>query len=160
MAVEAGLFLDEIASKVYLSYRGSEFKRPEQTLVERLKKSKVEVLFNTDVQKFTGSQLLEKAFLKNNATGEERVLDVQGCFVEVGVRALTAVAEKLGCELKPSGTIKVDRETMKTSVAGVYAAGDVTGGFKQFVTCAGDGAKAAVAAYNYIRGTEVETVWH
>ena len=158
-AVDAAVYLADLCTEVYLSYRGDKFNRPEPVLVQRLEKSKVKVLFNTDVLAVQGTEKVSGVKLKNNKDGTEQVVEVDGVFVEIGSVPATELAKSLGCEIKGNYIHLADRDDPVTNVPGVYAAGDVTGGIKQFVTGAGDGCRAAIRAYNYIRGAEVSETW-
>ena len=79
-----------------------------------------------------------------------RRLDVEGVFVQVGLVPSTAWLRGTGVELSPQGEVIVDARG-QTSVAGIFAAGDMTTApFKQIVCAAGDGAKAALGAFDYL----------
>ena len=144
-ALTAALLLAQFAKKVYILYRRDKFTRPDQTWVEQVEKNdKIEVMFNTKVEKLIGENVLEKVEII--VEGEKRELDLNGLFIEIGSAPNTELAQKLGIELE--GTeIKVDKD-QKTNVEGVFAAGDVTNGpFKQIVTANAEGAIAAYTAY-------------
>ena len=94
-----------------------------------------------DSQKVTGIRV------KNRTTEEEREIELDGIFVQIGLAPNTqAFAEEL--ELSPHREIQVDR-TCRTSVPGVYGAGDCTDvPYKQIVVAIGEGAKAALSAFD------------
>jgi thioredoxin reductase (NADPH) len=77
-------------------------------------------------------------------------LKVDGVFVEMGMEPNTELAEGLGLELTKGGFIKVNRLNQETSMPGVFAAGDVTGGRMQVATAVGSGASAAISAMQYL----------
>jgi thioredoxin reductase (NADPH) len=79
-----------------------------------------------------------------------RSLKVNGVFVEMGMEPNTELAKGLGLELTQGGYIKVNRLNQETSMPGVYAAGDVTGGRMQVATAVGSGASAAISAMQYL----------
>jgi thioredoxin reductase (NADPH) len=79
-----------------------------------------------------------------------RSLKVNGVFVEMGMEPNTELAKGLGLELTQGGYIKVNRLNQETSMPGVYAAGDVTGGRMQVATAVGSGASAAISALQYL----------
>jgi len=85
------------------------------------------------------------------ARGRVRTLDVDGVFVEMGVSPNVELAADLGVELTKGGFIKVNRLTQETSVPGVFAAGDVTGGRMQVTTAVGAATSAAISAMRYIQ---------
>jgi thioredoxin reductase (NADPH) len=69
-----------------------------------------------------------------------------GVFVSIGYVPTNDLAEKIGVQLTPEGYIQHDSRH-RTSLPGIYSAGDVEGGFKQIVTAAGQGAEAAISIY-------------
>jgi thioredoxin reductase (NADPH) len=150
-AATAALFMTGYASKVYLVHRRGEL-RAEPILQEKVfSNAKIEVLFNKVIDAVEGDEFVKKATLKDVKTGETLGLNVDGVFVEVGGVPINILASKLGVELNDNGYVKVDKE-QKTSVEGVFAAGDVTDHpLKQVVTAAAGGAMAAMAAYKYVK---------
>ncbi|MDM7934756.1 MAG: NAD(P)/FAD-dependent oxidoreductase [Methanothrix sp.] len=82
--------------------------------------------------------------------GVPRSMKVDGVFVEMGMRPNTGLAEALGLELTERGYVRVNRLTQETSMPGVFAAGDVTGGRMQVATAVGSGASAAISALQYL----------
>jgi thioredoxin reductase (NADPH) len=82
---------------------------------------------------------------------KERLIETDGVFIEIGATPFTDVVKPLGVRLDCDGFIETDR-AMKTSVEGVFAAGDNTNNFlKQMITAAGEGAIAAKSAYEFLR---------
>jgi len=146
--LEAALEMDGIASKVYL-ISGSEWKG-DQILQDKVAANKgIEALkFHKPVE-IHGNQQVEGLTLQNTRTNETRRLEVKGVFIEVGLFPNTDFALDL-LETNRRGEIKVDNEG-DTGVRGIFAAGDVTDKRdKQIVIAAGDGARAALTAFNYI----------
>ena len=145
-AVTAAILLAKFATKVYIIYRKDKFTKAEPTWVEELEKeSKIETLFNSEVVGIIGEDKLESIKLKN---GKELKLD--GFFIEVGSEPNLKLAEQLGLELEGK-FISVDKN-QKTSVEGVFAAGDITNNpLKQTVTACAQGATASYTAYNEIQ---------
>ncbi len=84
--------------------------------------------------------------LKNVADGTERELETDAVFVAIGLNPNTELAEQLGLTLDANGYIQTDR-AKRTSIPRVYAAGDVTGGAQQIANAVGDGATAALSAF-------------
>ena len=153
-AVEGALLAAQHADEVRLIYRGSEFVRPAAVLLERLgAEPRVEVLLNTEVVELVGEESGLRAIRVSGADGDQRVIDIDGLFVEIGADPRTAIAETLGVELNPATReVHVDR-MMRTDVEGIFAAGDLTDGsgpLKQTVTAAAQGAVAALSAYQYV----------
>ena len=145
-AAVSALALADIAKKVYVFYRGGPL-RCEEINSKRLKENKkVEILYDVIPKEIKGTDKVESLVLKD---GKEIKLDA--IFVEIGALAHTDFANNLKLKLDSENYIFVDDE-MKSSVPGVFAAGDVTNSkTKQVVTAAAQGAIAAKSAYEYMK---------
>jgi alkyl hydroperoxide reductase subunit F len=143
---QAALELSEIAVKVYLVIRG-EF-RADPVLIDKLNtKENVSVLKGHSVQGIYGGQMVEKIVVIDESQSKE--LMVQGVFVEIGLDPNSEFANGT-TKLNQYDEIVTDCRA-KTSQLGLFAAGDVTNGpDKQIIIAAGDGAKAALSAYEYL----------
>lgn len=146
-------FLGEYAEKIYLIIRGKEV-TAEPVNLDQMKKlgGKVEVLPETEVRELIGEKKLEKLVLSREHEGSKE-LAVDAMFVEIGFDPDRTFADQLGIALDEKGYLKADN-MMKTSVPGVFAAGDATNhfdGFKQDITASALGAVAATSAYEYHR---------
>ncbi len=150
-AVVTALYVAELASEVKLSHRRGVL-RAEEALVKALKsKRNVEILWNTEVKEIEGEKVVGKALLFDNKTGKTKELEVDGVFIQVGEAPNSQLAKKAGVNVDRKGYIIVDTR-QHTSIAGVYAAGDVTNHpVKQVGTAVGQGITAALEAYGYIR---------
>ncbi len=150
-AVDEALTLTEYAGKVFLFHRRDEL-RAQQVSQERLLGNlKIEVLWNTVVETVLGEDAVSGVRARNVVTNLESVIDLTGLFVYVGLEPNSQMVSKL-VKLDRSGHIPVNL-SMETSVPGLYAAGDLRQhSVSQLITSAGDGATAAIAAFNYIRG--------
>ena len=148
-AAKAALYLSDICEKVYVVYRKHEM-RCEPIVLERIKeRDNIDVVYRSVPTEIVGSNKVES--LKIDSEGKESVLDVDGVFIEVGATPATEVVKNLG--LKVEGGYVVTGKDGRTSVDGVFAAGDVTDNFlKQVVTAAGEGAVAAKGVYEYLMG--------
>jgi thioredoxin reductase (NADPH) len=144
-AVTEALHLHNIGVEVTLAHRREKL-RAQERLLETLRQSGIPVLFNTEVAEISGEAKVEAVRIKNSETGEESTLPVAGVFIAIGFTPAVELALSLGAELTPDGYIKKD-ERHRTTVPGVYSAGDVEGGFKQIVTAAGQGSEAALAIF-------------
>ena len=144
-AVTEALHLHNIGVEVTMVHRREKLRAQERLLVT-LRQSGIPVLFNTEVAEILGGSKVEEVRLKNNQTGEESTLPVAGVFIAIGFAPAVELAQSLGAELTPDGYLKKD-ERHRTTVPGVYSAGDVEGGFKQIVTAAGQGSEAALAIF-------------
>jgi len=150
-AVITALYIAELASQVKLAHR-REVLRAEEAIVEALKnKRNVEILWNTEVKEIEGANVVGKALLFDNKTGETKDLEVDGVFIQVGEAPNSQPAKKAGVNVDGEDYIIVDMR-QRTNIAGVYAAGDVTNHpVKQIGTAVGQGITAALEAYGYIR---------
>ncbi|OGB74783.1 hypothetical protein A2810_00520 [candidate division Kazan bacterium RIFCSPHIGHO2_01_FULL_49_10] len=149
--VDAALLLSKIAQQVYLVHRRDEFKA-EQILVDRLKQSaNVKLILNSAIDTIYGNGLVSGIKIKDLTTDQVSDLAVQGVFVEIGYE-VTADFLPDGIKLNEAGEVIIDAFNY-TSCPGIFAAGDSTSvPYKQTVISAGEGAKAALSAYNYIQG--------
>ena len=152
-AFDAVLLLTKIAKKIYLVHRKSDF-RAEEVLIKRVKESdKVEFVLNATVEKISGGDFVES--ISVIAKDGEKTLDVEGVFVEIGSEVNSQFIKNL-VELNETKEIIIDNVN-QTTTTGIFAAGDATTvPFKQTVVSAGEGAKAALAAYNYVQGLEAD----
>jgi thioredoxin reductase (NADPH) len=149
-AIDA-LFMSELANKVFLVSEQREL-NIEGTLMDRLsKESKIEII-NGQVIKIIGTQVVKSIKLLEFFSQRELELDVKGVFVSLGGVPMTAIVKNAGLTVERTGCLTVDRQ-QKTSIEGVFAAGDCTCGGMQVVTAAGEGAMAAMRASAYVRKT-------
>jgi alkyl hydroperoxide reductase subunit F len=147
-ALEATIDLIKVATKVYLVSLTKLTGDP--ILIDKVSSSdKVEILTEYTTQKIVGERVVEGIEVRPLDKGEVRRLDVQGVFIEIGLLPNSdLVIDTLF--VNKIGEISVDREC-RTGMAGVFAAGDVTNvPYKQVIIAAGEGAKAALAAYDYL----------
>jgi thioredoxin reductase (NADPH) len=122
-----------------------------QDLKDIASKKNVQVLWNTEVREIKGEKLVNKVVLFDNKAGKTKELAVDAVFVQVGEAPNSQLAKESGVEVDEHGYIKIDI-FQRTSVPGVYAAGDVTNHpVKQVGTAVGQGITAALEAYGYIR---------
>jgi thioredoxin reductase (NADPH) len=149
-AVQESLYLTKFAKKVYLIHRRDKL-RATKILQERaLANDKIEIVWDSEVTGIEGGLMnVEKVALKNVKTNETGKLDVDGCFIWVGIEPNTEFVKE-AVKVDASGFIVTDMN-METSVPGVFAIGDVRNTpLRQIVTAAGDGAIAAFSAEHYI----------
>jgi thioredoxin-disulfide reductase len=152
---ETAIFLANIAKKIYILEYGEEVKAfaANQEIVK--KTGKAEIITNAALKEIMGDNFVNSVVYKDQKTGEEKELEVEGIFVEVGYQPATSYVKDL-VEFNERDEIKVEFETCQTKTAGLFAAGDLNvGTFKQIVTAAGEGSKVALAAYNYIKKKEI-----
>ena len=150
-AVDEALTLSEYAGRVLLFVRGGEF-RAQKVLQERVEaNSKIEVLWNTVVERVVGEDTVSAVAVRNASAGSEDQVDLSGLFVYVGLEPGSQLVSNL-VDLDNAGHIPVDI-FMRTSVPGLYAVGDIRQhSSSQLISAAGDGATAAIAAHSYVKG--------
>ena len=154
-ALEEAVYLTRMCKKVYLIHRRDGF-RAAPTTIEHVKSNpKIEILTPYIVQEIKGDiSGVTSVLVKNTQNNEVRELLVPGIFVFVGYDVNTQVLKQengsMLCECDEYGSIKVDL-SMRTSVEGLFAAGDVRiQAPKQVICAAGDGATAALQAISYL----------
>jgi thioredoxin reductase (NADPH) len=156
-AVEEALFLTNFAARVTVVHRRDSF-RAEKILQDRLfKNPKIDVIWDTALEAVLGGDNPLKVTgvaLKNLKTGQITERPIDGVFVAIGhVPATELVVGQL--KMKPSGYIETAPHSTATSVAGVFAAGDVTDDvYRQAVTAAGLGCMAALEAERFLAATQ------
>ena len=152
-AVEEAIYLTKFASKVTIIHRRDSLRAAKSIQEKAFANSKIAFKWNTTVESLSGDGYLQSMILKNVADGSRvRVSGRFGLFVFVGLKPNTAVFE--GLLDMERGFIVTDSE-MRTSVPGVFAAGDVrVKSLRQVVTAVSDGAIAAVAAEKYIESAD------
>ncbi|OAQ21424.1 thioredoxin-disulfide reductase [Thermosulfurimonas dismutans] len=148
-AVQEALFLTRFVKKIYLIHRRDQL-RATQILQERaFANSKIEFVWDSVVEEILGKEKVEGVRIKNCKTGEKSILEVGGVFIFIGIKPQTEWLTGV-VALDERGFIITDSE-MRTSVPGVFAAGDVRAkACRQIVTAAGDGATAAYSAETYL----------
>ncbi len=149
-AAEEALFLTKFATKVYLVHRRDKL-RAEKILQDRLKQnSKIEFIWNSEVTKFNGNDDLESIDLLNKQENKISSLKIDGVFIAIGHDPATQLF-KGQLKMDEGGYIITDPDSTKTSVEGVFAAGDVKDKiYRQAVTAAGMGCMAALEVEKYL----------
>ena len=148
---EAAIALTRWAKKIYILEYGEKVVADIQNQELAKKTGEVEIITNAALKEIKGDKFVNSIIYQNRKTGREEQLKVEGVFVEIGSQPASSFANGL-VEFNERGEIKVDFETFQTKTPGLFAAGDVNvGKYKQIVTAAGEGAKAALAAAEYIR---------
>ncbi|MBT6068365.1 FAD-dependent oxidoreductase [Candidatus Peregrinibacteria bacterium] len=158
-AFKESLFLAEHAEHVTIMYRrGEENLRPEPINAQRVEAHpKIDLMLNTVIKEIKGDEnVITELLIEDALTSETSTFEAQGVFVEIGGEARSALGIDLGCNLDGRKQIIIDRYS-RSSVPGVFAAGDVTDSeWKQGVICAAEGAAAAYAAYGYVNKKKLE----
>jgi len=157
-ALEAVSILRRYDNEVLVAHES----RRSDDFAEKLKELEVEFIQGVRVEEIRGRDFVEEVVLKDLKTGEEKILKVNGIFVELGYVTETDWIKGF-VEIDEKGEIIVD-ELGRTSREGVFAAGDVTDfPYKQAVIAAAQGAIAALSASNYLRRimgkSEIRSDW-
>jgi len=148
--LEAALDLTKYAEKIYVLEANGKIRGDEATQEQLRKTGQVEFQTGIEVQEIKGNKFVESLIYKDKNTGEIKELKVGGVFINIGQIPATDFLKGF-LELNQWGEIAIDPKTNQTSVPGVFAAGDATDvKYKQCIIAAGEGAKAALSAYEYI----------
>ena len=142
-AAQEALYLKNIGCNVKIVHRRDSL-RCEHRLEELLKEKGVEILWNSTIKEIKGDMAVNSVTLVRDGVEEEYETDA--VFVAIGDEPSNGLAKQLGVELDENGYIITDK-SQSTNVSGVYAAGDITGGVKQWIVACGEGAVAAISAY-------------
>lgn len=153
-AAEESTFLTKFAKKVYLLVRRDEMRASKIMQKRVFENEKIEVMWNTEAVELLGTDKVEGVKIKNNKTGEESTLNVEGYFAAIGHKPNTDLFTDV-LELDQKGYIQHAPDSTKTNIEGVFAAGDVIDPYyRQAVTAAGLGCMAALEAERYLAAKE------
>jgi len=149
--LEAVVDLFPYAKEIYLLEYGETLKGDPVTQEEVKKNSKLkQIILNAQTLEVLGSNFVTGLKIKDRKTGEEKTLEVEGVFVEIGSIPNSEMVKDL-VNLDKWGQVIIDSKHASTSHSGIFAAGDITDDpYKQNNISAGDAVKAALAAYNYL----------
>jgi thioredoxin-disulfide reductase len=148
---ETAIMVSKWAQKVYILEYGSELKADLENQEIAKKTGKIDVILNAVMKEIKGEKFVNLIVYQNSKTKEEKKMEVQGVFIEIGLQPSSAFAKDL-VDCNERGEIKIDLETFQTKTPGLFAAGDVkVGKYKQIIIAAGDGAKAALFANEYLK---------
>ncbi len=154
-AAEEALFLTNFADKVTLIHRRDTLRADKTNQTRVMANKKIDCLFDNEVVEVLGTEEPKGVTgirLRNTITGSLRDLDVDGLFIAIGHSPATSLF-KGQIEMDETGYIKTAPDSTHTSVAGVFAAGDVKDKvFRQAVTAAGMGCMAALEAERFLAG--------
>jgi thioredoxin reductase (NADPH) len=154
-AMEEALFLTKFASKVTIVHRRDEFRASKIMGARALEHEKIDVIWNAVVTEVHGEGTVTGVTLEDTVTGETRELKTDGVFVAIGHKPTTELfVDQL--EMDETGYLIVRRDGgTRTSVEGVFAAGDVADHiYRQAVTAAGTGCMAAIDAERWLADQE------
>ncbi len=150
-AAEEALYLSGLCKKVYLIIRKN-YMRASKIMQDRVFQSpNIEILFEHITKEIVGNQGVEGAILYNKRTNQEVRINVEGFFLAIGHQPNTDVFKDF-LETDENGYLKVIEGTTKTNIPGIFACGDVIDTvYKQAVTAAASGCKAAIEAERYLQ---------
>jgi thioredoxin reductase (NADPH) len=149
-AMEEATFLTRFASKVTIVHRRDEFRASKIMQERALGNEKVSVIWDSIVEEILGEDAVTGVTLRNVKTGETSRLEADGVFMAIGHTPNTGLLAG-PLELDENGYIVVAEPRTSTNVPGVFAAGDVTDRiYRQAVTAAGQGCKAAIDAERFL----------
>ena len=149
-AMEEATFLTKFASKVTIVHRREEFRASKIMQDRALANPKIEVAWNATIDEIHGEDAVTGVTLRDTVTGETREVATDGVFMAIGHTPNTSLFEG-ALDLDEGGYVLVAEPRTDTSVEGVFAAGDVTDTiYKQAVTAAGQGCKAAIDAERFL----------
>lgn len=154
-ALEEAIYLSRICSKVYLVHRREEFRAAPSTIEHARANEKIEFITSATIEEI-GGDAMGVSFVNIKKNNEIKRLDVMGVFIFVGYEVNNSVLKQedgsMLCECDEWGSVKVDL-SMRTSVKGLFAAGDIRIQAPRQVICAsGDGATAALSVLAYLEG--------
>jgi thioredoxin reductase (NADPH) len=149
-AMEEALFLTKFGSRVTVIHRRHEFRASKIMAHRVMDHPKIDVMWDTVVEDVEGEQAVSALILRDVSSGETSKLDVEGVFVAIGHDPNTQVFRGQ-LELDAAGYIVTAPGTTRTSVEGVFAAGDVVDHiYRQAVTAAGMGCMAAIDSERWL----------
>jgi thioredoxin reductase (NADPH) len=148
--MEEATFLTRFASAVTIVHRRDEFRASKIMQDRALENEKIRVVWDSTLEEILGEDAVTGVRLRNVKTGETSELRTDGVFMAIGHTPNTALFAG-ALELDENGYIVVQEPRTATSVPGVFAAGDVTDRiYRQAVTAAGQGCKAAIDAERFL----------
>lgn len=150
VALEDALYLARQCSKVYLIHRRDALRGAKSLQQQVFNTDNIEFIPDTEVTSIDGSDMVSRIQIKNNKTGENSFLQVDGVFIAVGTEPVTEFLKEGDVSLDPWGYILAG-EDCRTNVPGIFAAGDVrTKSVRQIITAAADGAVAVSEAEKWL----------
>ncbi len=155
-AVEEAIFLTKYGSKVYLVHRRDQLRASKIMADRALKHPKIEILWNSGIEKIMGDQVVRKILLKNYASNQTEEREAAGVFFAIGHQPNTGFLNGQ-LKLNEVGYILVKEGSMHTSCEGVFAAGDVQDfKYRQAIIAAGTGCMAALDAERWLNEMGLE----
>jgi thioredoxin-disulfide reductase len=148
--LETAIFLANYAKEIFILEEEKEV-RADKINQERVKKiKKIKIITSAQLKEIQGQNFVNSIIYQDKKTKKEIKLPVEGVFVEIGLQPATSFVKNL-VDFNEKDEIVVDPKTGQTKIEGLFAAGDIDNvPYKQIVIAAGEGAKAALSAYQYL----------
>ncbi|MCK4871440.1 MAG: thioredoxin-disulfide reductase [Phycisphaerales bacterium] len=154
-AMEEATYLTKFASTVYIIHRRDELRASKVMQKRFLDQPNAKVVWNSIVIDVLGDTTVTGVRLRDTVTGEESTLEVRGLFVTIGHTPATGFLRDTGLEFDEKGYIVAQGDSGRTSIEGVFAAGDVADSqYRQAITAAGMGCRAALDAERWLAAQE------
>lgn len=164
-ALQAAVELAQAASKVYIIYRGLEFRGDPIWMEEVKKNPRIEIMYQTNITEIIGDREKATGVTISNpqltSQNNNVILNIDKLFIEIGGVPGTALLAPLGLELDSGGYIKVNNK-LETNIPGVFAAGDIAASglsIEQISTSIGLGARAAASVFAYLKQENAPSLW-
>lgn len=165
-AAQTAVQLAHAATKVYIVYRGSELRCDEIWKTKIDESSKIEIVYQSQITEITGdgtklTGINIKINSPINGQSETKQLNIDRLYIEIGGVPGTAIVSQLGVKIDAGGFIDVD-DTLATSVAGIFAAGDMIShkySIEQISSAVGLGARATQSAFTYLKKQKAPVLW-
>jgi alkyl hydroperoxide reductase subunit AhpF len=150
-ALEAAIFLSNYVSKIYMVERGNSVRGDQTTKDKLMAIGKTEIITNAGIKEIKGEKFVSHIVFEDLQNKKEKALEVSGVFVEIGNTPAVEFVKDLVYFNEKKEIVK-DSKNCQTKTHGLFAAGDVSDTlYKQIIIAAGEGAKAALSAYNFIK---------
>lgn len=158
-AMEEATFLTKFASKVTVVHRRDELRASKAMQTRAFANDKIEFMWDSEIDEILGDQVVEGVRINNRKTGDKTVLeDVTGVFVAIGHKPNTDLFKGV-LTMDDVGYIQTKGQSTQTDLPGIFACGDAMDAvYRQAVTAAGTGCKAALDAENYMSELPEEVI--
>lgn len=158
-AMEEATFLTKFASKVTVVHRRDELRASKAMQARAFANDKIEFMWDSEIDEILGDQVVEGVRINNRKTGDKTVLeDVTGVFVAIGHKPNTDLFKGV-LTMDDVGYIQTKGQSTQTDLPGIFACGDAMDAvYRQAVTAAGTGCKAALDAENYMSELPEEAI--
>jgi len=148
---EAALALSDFAKKIYIIEYGKNVAADEVNQGKVDSVEKIEIITNAALKEIRGGNFVQGLTYEDRTSKQEKNLALEGIFVEIGSVPSSDFLKDL-VDLNNKGEIVVDAKTAKSNIPGLFCAGDVGDvPYKQIIIACGEGAKAAISAYQYLK---------